>query len=337
MSSFLDDYGIDYSEMQGGSLEEVAEVLHNWAVDKNSISTDYPETGDYGETRTNGWAVETDSSIESGGTGAEIISPVYISPRQMLEEMRTFFEHIDEHGAETNSSTGLHVTMSWHGEAAGIPSAAEANRLKMASLLGDSYLLSTFGRERNSYTKQQSKNLKKAAANLQKNISKGKEGMHEIEKVLRKSISRDKFTSINFKSEKDRDSGTNLIEFRIGGGEDYHHDMAKVVKAVIRYATIMEAGYTDKFAKDYANAIYRIVNNAGQLSAKEIDDAKERFELDEINEPLVDVFKTLLSKDNYFDGIGSIVNAFKKKQEYETLILPDADKKWKQSIIDYEK
>jgi len=337
MSSFLDDYGIDYSEMQGGSLEEVAEVLHNWAVDKNSISTDYPETGDYGETRTNGWAVETDSSIESGGTGAEIISPVYSSPRQMLEEMRTFFEHIDEHGAETNSSTGLHVTMSWHGEAAGIPSAAEANRLKMASLLGDSYLLSTFGRERNSYTKQQSKNLKRAAANLQKNISKGKEGMHEIEKVLRKSISRDKFTSINFKSEKDRDSGTNLIEFRIGGGEDYHHDMAKVVKAVIRYATIMEAGYTDKFAKDYANAIYRIVNNAGQLSAKEIDDAKERFELDEINEPLVDVFKTLLSKDNYFDGIGSIVNAFKKKQEYETLILPDADKKWKQSISDYEK
>ena len=330
MSSFLDDYGIDYSEMSGGSLEEVAEVIHNWAVNKNSISTDYPETGDYGHTSTDGWAVETDSSIESGGTGAEIISPVYSSPRQMLEEMRTLFHHIDEHGAETNSSTGLHVTMSWQGET------KEINKLKMASLLGDSYLLSTFGRERNSYTKQQSKNLKKAAVNLQKNISKGKEGMHEIEKVLTKSISNDKFTSINFKSEKDRDSGTNLIEFRIGGGDDYHHDMAKVVKAVIRYATIMEAGYTDKFTKDYANAIYRIVNNAGQLSAKEIDDAKELFQLDDVNEPLVDVFKTLLSKDNYFDGIGSIVNAFKQKQEYETLILPGADKEWKQSIKDYE-
>ncbi len=128
--------------------------------------------------------------------------------------------------------------------------------------------------------------------------------MHEIEKVLTKSISNDKFTSINFKSEKDRDLGTNLIEFRIGGGDDYHHDMAKVVKAVIRYATIMEAGYTDKFTKDYANAIYRIVNNAGQLSAKEIDDAKELFQLDDVNEPLVDVFKTLLSEGNYVDGRG---------------------------------
>ena len=344
MTSFLDDYGIDYSELQGGGLEEVASTLYGGWIEDNSKFNEYPETGDYGYTSTtSGYAVESDSSIDSYGTGAEIISPVFNTPREMLDEMRSMFKFFEGADMETNNSTGLHVTMSWNGaedttRAISDSESAGPNKLKMAALLGDTYLLSTFGRERNSYTKQQSERLRKAAKQLTREIGKGEEGRKEIEAVLSKSLSRDKFSSINFKGEVDRDSKNQLIEFRIGGGEDYHRDMGKIVKAVIRYATIMEAGYDeDKYKADYNAMLYRIVNTAGNISKADIEATKDRFDIDNIKEPIVDVFKTLLSKDNYFDGIGKIVNAYSSKSEYEELSRPEADDEWKQDIEDYRK
>lgn len=319
MSSFCDDYGIDYSELRSGDLSEVADFVYEYTKDTEFSGS--IETGEYAETSgsTQEWAVETDSSIDSGsGTGAEIISPVYSTPREMLEDMRKFFDHIKS-DASTNSSTGLHVTMSWNGEAGGYegPNHAEANKLKMATLLGDTYLLSTFGRENNSYTKQQSKNVKKKAADAVKASTKGTDGIKDVEEILGSGISGDKFTSINFKDIRDRDTGTKLIEFRIGGGDDYHLNLPKIVKAVVRYATIMEAGYTNKYNKDYVNAMYKIVNNAGKIDSKDLERAKERFDLDHIKEPLVELFKTVLSKENYFDGVGQIANAYKNLRESE--------------------
>ena len=259
MSSFCDDFGIDYSELRSGGLDEVASVVSDW--NENSKFTDFPEVGGYGETHTDGWAVEDDSSLNGEGTCAEIISPVYDSPREMLEEMKSFFAYLTDK-AETNSSTGLHVTMSWNGEIGGYDGVnnAEANKLKMAALLGDTYLLSTFGRENNTYTKQQSKSIKRKAADALSASRKGSKGFSEIEDILGSGVNSEKMVSINFKSEKDSNSGYKLIEFRIGGGEDYHLNMSKIVKAVVRYATIMEAGHTDKYNKDYANALYKIVN-----------------------------------------------------------------------------
>ncbi len=319
MSSFCDDYGIDYSELGSGDLEEVANSVYEYT--KNTQFNNHIQTGEYGETSgdTDEWAVETDSSIDAGtGTGAEIISPVYSTPREMLEDMSKFFDHIKS-DASTNSSTGLHVTMSWNGEAGGYEGSnnAEANKLKMATLLGDTYLLSTFGRENNSYTKQQSKNVKKKAADAVKASTKGTDGIKDVEEILGAGISNDKFSSINFKDIRDRDTGTKLIEFRIGGGDNYHLDLPKIAKAVVRYATIMEAGYTDKYNKDYVNAMYKIVNNAGKIDSKDLERAKERFDLDHIKEPLVELFKTVLSKDNYFDGVGQIANAYKNLRESE--------------------
>mgnify|MGYP003683839125 FL=1 len=320
MSSFCDDYGIDYSELGSGDLEEVANNIHEW-ISNNSKYDAFPETGEYGNTSgsTDEYAVETDSSIETnGGTGAEIISPVFDSPREMLEEMKGLFEHMKDN-ATTNHSTGLHVTMSWNGEIEGYQGSnnAQTNKLKMATLLGDSYLLSTFGRENNNYTKQQSKQIKKKAADAVSAANKGTAGIEEVEEILGSGISSEKMNSINFKRERDSNSGYNLIEFRIGGGDDYHLDLPKIVKAVIRYATIMEAGHTEKYNKDYVNAMYKIVHNAGKIDSKDLERAKERFDLDHIKEPLVELFKTVLSKDNYFDGVGQIANAYKLLRQSE--------------------
>lgn len=316
MANFLDDYGIDYSELSGeGGLHEIAELLQEWSKE-NSEFTQYPEVGDYGNTSgdAENWAVETDSSIDSGGQGAEIISPVYETPREMLEELKSFCEWLEEKGADTNGSTGLHVTMSWYGENPKFTQddddkfwgtdATGPNKLKMASLLGDTYLLQTFGRENNSYTKQQSKNIKKKANDAKIHSGRGTEGFADIEAELLKGIDGGKFNSINFKSQVDRKTKTNLIEFRIGGGDDYHKDVPKIIKAVIRYATVMKAGYTDAFNKDYATAIHRIVHGAGKINPDDMDIGSD------VNEPLVDLFKSMISKDNYFNGVTAITDAY---------------------------
>ena len=315
MSAFLDDYGIDYSEMTAtdSGLEDVRDDFSQWQR-KSSFNDEHIETGEYGDTYTDGWAIETDSSIEGDGAGAEIISPVYESPRQMLEELRSMFEFFSKDvNVETNHSTGLHVTMSWNGEAGGYDGSnhAEANKVKMAVLLGDQYLLSTFGRLRNSYTKSQYQNVKIAA---QKVKAGDLSSLETLQDMLGAGISNDKFTSINFKSEKDKNSGYNLVEFRIAGGDDYHTDIEKVVKAVVRYATVMEAGHTEKFQQDYSDSIFKVINNAGKIDP-ELQAKTDRLDL--VNVPLVDTFKSMLSKDNYFDGLSEITSAYRLKYEHE--------------------
>ena len=339
MAEFLEDYGIDYSEYGKGGLEDVARWMEAWSEHASFTGSAYVQHGEYGSTdgSTDSWAVEDDSSIEAGGNaGAEIISPVYPTPRAMLEEMRNLFAKMDEDSVSTNESTGLHVTMSWDGERAGQQSNAEPNKLKMATLLGDEYLLDTFGRLNNSYTKSQARGVKKAAQKIKNGDYKDLERM---EQLLGSGISNDKFTSIHFKSQKDNDTGTNLIEFRIGGGSDYHEteNFNKIVKAVIRYATIMEAGYTSKYQMDYAKAISRTVDQAGKIDPKDLERAKTRFDIDSINSPLVDLFKEMLSKENYLDGIGEISSALEAMSAYERSSRPGADKEWEQSIKDFEK
>ena len=92
MSSFCDDMGIDYS--YGNNLGEVAELVSKFVRDSSAFSDDYVESGDYGNTSgsTTQYAVESDSSIDGYGTGAEIISPVFSTPRRMSAEMKKFFE-----------------------------------------------------------------------------------------------------------------------------------------------------------------------------------------------------------------------------------------------------
>ena len=333
MGGFLDDYGIDYSSFTSGGLAEVASEMQGWAEESSSFSG-YVDYGSYGTTTTSGWAVEDDSSIEGSGCGAEIISPVYNTPREMLKEMGELFKSFEERNVETNNSTGLHVTMSWNGEAGGYdgPNHASANKVKMASLLGDQYLLSTFGRQNNSYTKSQEKSVRKAAQNVKLD---DKRSLENMENIVSKGIDSGKFVSINFKSEKDNDSGYNLIEFRIGGGDDYHTDISKIIKAVVRYATVMEAGHTPKYDNDYARALVKSVNTAGKLSDRDLERGKST--VGDIESPIVGLIQSLISKDKYLDTLSFISNAVKSMREYEELSDKGADKRWKQSIKDYEK
>ena len=339
MSSFLDDYGYDYSSGSEGDVEGVADELMAWIRD-NSKFTDYPEIGEYGSTNTTtAWSVETDSSIEADeGAGAELISPVFDSPRKMLTEMKSLFDWSEENFG-TNNSTGLHVTMSWQGEQRDLvktdddefwgSEASEPNKLKMALLLGDEYLLAEFGRLRNSYTKSQYQNVLKYAEGMKRGDAKSFEA---FEKELAKGIDSGKFNSINFKGETDKDSGNNLIEFRIAGGVDYNTMYDKVVKACVRYATVMKAGYSkDAFRPEYVKAVFRLLRKSQEIDPKKLKN------LEVVNHEIIDSAKGIVGKKDYFDVIKFLSASVEYLQNYEKLSSPDADKIWKQEIKDFEK
>ena len=324
MSSFLDDYGYEYYS-GSSSVEGVADELHRWQKE-NSKFKNFPETGEYGSTSgsENEWAVETDSSIDPDeGAGAELISPVYSSIREMLGEMKSLFDWSEENFG-TNNTTGLHITMSWQGA-----SNSEPNKLKMAMLLGDEYLLDVFGRLRNSYTKSQYRNVLRYAEEVnQGDMSNFK----KLQKTLEKGISGDKFSSINFKGQKDSTSGNDLIEFRIAGGSDYNEMYKQVVQACVRYGTIMKAGYDENaFRKDYIRAVSRLLRKS-----KEID-PKTAKEFDEIDSPVVDSAKDIVGKKDYFDVLKALETSLRYYQEFENFSDPKADAEWKQSIKDFKK
>ena len=328
MSSFLDDYGYEYGSSEG-SVEGVANELNNWIQD-NSKFTDFPDYGEYGDTyTTTSWAVETDSSINPDeGAGAELISPVFDSPRSMLTEMKSLFDWSEENFG-TNNSTGLHVTMSWQGEPRAGDKDNGPNKLKMALLLGDEYLLAEFGRLRNSYAKSQYQSI----LNYAERMEQGDDASFlKLQQALQKGISSDKFSSINFKSEKDDNSDNELIEFRIAGGTDYNEMYEKVVKAVVRYATVMKAGYDENaYRKEYVKAVSRLIRKSKEIDPKKLKDLQVH------NHPVIDSAKDIAGKKDYFDVLQFLNSAIEYFNEYEEYSKPDADKKWKQSIKDYEK
>jgi hypothetical protein len=256
----------------------------------------------------------------------------------MLEEMRSLFDW-SEQNFGTNNSTGLHVTMSWHGKNPDTVKdeddefynldATGPNKLKMALLLGDEYLLAEFGRLRNSYTKSQYNNVLKHAEGMKRGEAKS---FKEFEKILTKGIDTGKFNSIHFKGEKDRIAGTNLIEFRIAGGSDYQEMYDKVAKAVVRYATIMQAGYEkDAYKRDYVNAVFRLLRKSQEI------DPKKLKALSVVNHEIIDSAKGIVGKKDYFDVINLLSNSVESLRYYEELSKPGADKEWLKSVKEYEK
>lgn len=253
------DFDIYMEDENYNDLDQVEESLSSWASAHSK--TDDIRQGSYhsGKSIDNTyWRVEDDSSIEGEGSKAEIISPVYQTPREMLTEMKSLFEHFEEEGVETNSTTGLHVTMSFGGETKKI------NPLVLATLLGDKYVLTQFNRQYNSYAKSQQENIQQE---IERMLAQGgtPEDFDELYGILSRGIDGGKFTSINFKQGAKNSDDNQLVEFRIAGGNNYHGDYDKAAKAVIRYAATMNASSEEDPAnrKDFLKTVYRMVNKGG--------------------------------------------------------------------------
>ena len=308
-----------YNQDAGGGRDEIASRIEDWASN-NSRSNDV-RAGDYhsgsGIDNTY-WRVEDDSSIEGDGTGAEIISPVYDSPAEMLKEMKSLFEFLESEGVETNSSTGLHVTMSIGGDA------GKTNPLKMALLLGDKYLLKQFDREFNSYAKSQQENIKKQLQRLNLKPSEiTSDEIAVIEKLLQRGIDFGKFSSINFKDAENSD-GNKLIEFRIGGGNDYHEKFDTVAKSTIRYAVTMLAGHDEEaFKKDYIKAMFRLINQEQSVSADTQQKAQQMVDPESMDDKVLSAFQTIASEKHYTDSIEALSNAYMQLADVKKMRAAD--------------
>ena len=337
--SLLGDYDIYlYNEDgEGGGVDAVASMLEDWASN-NSRSNDVRAGGYHSGQGVDNtyWRVEDDSSIEGDGAKAEIISPVYDSPAEMLKEMKSLFEYMDSNDAETNSSTGLHITMSFPDEGV-----EKANRLKMAVLLGDKYVLKQFGREQNSYTKSQQETLQKYVKNLQTNI-KDQKSLDALEEILLGGISAGKFSSINFKDAENQ-AGNNLIEFRVAGGEDYHLMSDKVMKAVIRYAAVMQAGHDpEAYRKDYIKALFKMIAGKDTVSGDVVKRAQTMVDPESINDKVLAAFQNVASEKHYTDAIEALSNAYMQLKDAQAkrnsnpqqeLQFEDEESDWRRDMI----
>lgn len=284
LESMLSSYDIYVSDSEKG-IGEVASMMKWWTQNHSQFRDlefgEYHSTAGSGSTVQSFWRVEEDSSISGNGQGAEIISPVYDTPREMLAEMRSLFEFLEENDAYTNRSTGLHVTMSMR-EAQD----NELNKLKVALLLGDKYLLKLFDRLNNTYTTAQTERIKTAVRSV---IGSDPDDVDDstiegLEKVLMRGVSREKFASSHFKSLKNT-AGNQLVEFRIAGGNDYHKRMEDIERAVIRYAVVLQAGYNpEAYREDYIRAIVKAFNKA-----LDIDDDDKSY-VDRFDNPIVKSF-----------------------------------------------
>lgn len=311
--SDLDIY-LNNEDAEGGGVEEVASMLEDWASN-NSRSSDVRAGGYHSGKGVDNtyWRVEEDSSIEGSGAKAEIISPVYDSPAEMLREMKSLFEYMSSNDVETNSSTGLHVTMSMPESGT-----AETNQLKMALLLGDKYVAKQYGRERNSYTSSQMARIKDYVADLQNNI-KNEKSLAALEELVSGGISRGKFSSINFK-DAENDAGNKLIEFRVAGGEDYHTMMDTVVKTVIRYGAVMQAGHDPAaFRKDYVKALVKLVTNKGDIDQTTQQKAQQLVDPESIDSNVLSAFQTIAGKKHYTDAIEALSDAYMRLADVQKM------------------
>ena len=263
-AELLDYHGVS----PNNSIESIADEIAEWAkTDSKFTDVQHGEYHSTNSSRTNTWRVETDGSIEGDGSqGAEIISPVYDSPEEMLAEMQSLFEYFRDNEVGTNESTGLHVTMSMADY-----TRDEPNRVKMAVMLDDEYLLKQFSREYNNFTPSQQKKLKDKVRTSLK--AGDRRTATSLEYILEPVLNKDR-GSIHFKtggmgSEKLNDAGNQMVEFRIAGNENYEQKFEEVKSAVVRYATTMLLGYDeDLYRREYLTKLGRLVNKAMDLDVE---------------------------------------------------------------------
>lgn len=263
---------LDYLNINTRHLQERTGFGHIAELLKSTFNQ-HVKTGKYKEHAGNAqptfWRVEEDSSIIPHGEytlAAEIVSPVYSSPAEMISAIRQLFKLFEENDVATNKSTGFHVTMSMQGV---IPE-NKPNAVKMALLLGDKYVLEQFNRLDNMFTASQMKRLEKAALNLASSPDPSIDSLGKIEQFLNKHISKDKYNSIHFKNEIN-DDGNLLVEFRMAGN-DYLANPKKIEKVIVRYSATLLAGHDkNAYKKEYARAIAKLVSKAKDSTHKEFE------------------------------------------------------------------
>jgi len=271
MSDMSSEFDLDWPYMTGGggndgsrSWESIGDSLQSVIDMPVKVSSNY-----HSATRKEGlWIVEPDSSLEpddSDDFGLEIVSPPLplLEALDSLQIVTDWANDSSEGNAYTNSSTGLHMGVS-------VPfKGGDVDYLKLILFLGDEYVLKSFGREANTYTKSAMskfrENIKGGRSDPMSVIKLMQHGLLELaHKEIQKGVGDGKYTSAHIQK--------GYIEFRSAGGDwlaEENADPEKLSSTMLRYARAMSlAANPAEERREYAKKLYKLVapEGDGQLA-----------------------------------------------------------------------
>jgi hypothetical protein len=267
MSDIAAEYSLDWPYMtgsgggnNGGSREwdDIGNSLKDAIGMPVKVSSGY-----HNATRKEGlWIVEPDTSLrpdDGEDFGLEIVSPP-MPLSQALEKLQevTDWANSNAGDAYTNDSTGLHMGVS-------VPyKGGDVDYLKLILFLGDEYVLQSFGREANSYTKSAMQKFREnirggradpagALALMQSNL------IEFAYREIQKGVGTGKYTSAHIQD--------GYIEFRSAGGDwlaEGDAEPGKLENTMLRYARAMQiAADPSAERKEFAKKLYKLVAPEG--------------------------------------------------------------------------
>lgn len=202
------------------------------------------------------YSLEPDGSVEDEKddtlAGLEFISPA-MPLSEMITDLTKIVNWANRYGCTTNESTGLHMNVS-------IPNTTgdDLDYVKLALLLGDTYILETFGRWKNSYCKPV---LDKIQKNMLYHPEKALIALEKLKEYSIQKVSElihakytEKKVSINIK-----DDGS-YIEIRSPGGDWLNTDPTILVDTLNRIAVAIDAAYDPaKYRAEYLKKFYKLL------------------------------------------------------------------------------
>lgn len=208
------------------------------------------------------WRVEPDGSISTNDddtdAGLEFVTPDGGLPLDvMLEKMDLVKRWADDTGCYTNSSTGLHISVS-------VPnfSRLTVDYVKLVLLLGDNYVLDVFNRSSNTYAKSSFDYIYKAVRNkpdvIPEIFDKMRRYLAHLGAQSIASANTGKYFSVNFKDK--------YIEFRSPGGDWLDDRFWNEVKpTMLRFIVALDAASNpDKYREEYLKKLYKLLERHTQ-------------------------------------------------------------------------
>lgn len=197
------------------------------------------------------WYIEPDGSLRANGddSTAEVVSPP-LPAAEAMTALRTWYDKAQQLKLYTNSSTGLHINVS-------IPGNLDV--LKLATFVGDSYVLKQFNRQDNSYARSVIKSLKSGGQLPTVGSKEFKDAENEMKELV-KRISGDHFATVNFNGK--------YVSFRHAGG-DYLNKGTDIANTVGRFVRAMIiASDPTAYRDEYISKLVKMMKSPEETGEK---------------------------------------------------------------------
>ena len=211
-------------------------------------------------TRSLHYIVEPDSSLDpdnSDDQGLEFVSPP-LPIEELLSDLNKVKAWADRTGCYTNDSTGLHINVSVPGWTTGTD---QLDYVKLALLLGDEFVLDSFGRAGNTYAKSAMGKIvdivRQRPDRAQLLMNRMKQGLDQLATRLVHGRQTEKYTSINVKD--------GYIEFRSPGGDWLNDKFPEIENTLRRFTVALSAAVDpEAYRKEYLKKLYKLLNVNGE-------------------------------------------------------------------------